>query len=343
MKAYAWQLTGDGAGGMDLRELPIPTPQAGEVGVRIAAASLNYRDLLVRDRYAGTPIPPGSDGAGTVVSVGEGVTELQVGDRVVIGFFAGWRDGPIRTARLDTALGGDRPGVLTEYGLFEADCVARIPDSLGFDQAAAFPCAGVTAWNALMSEEPVDAGDWVLALGTGGVSMFAAQIAKLRGARVIATSSSDGKLERAAALGADAVINYGRTPNWDARVRELTDGHGVDFVVEVSGAATLERTLRACAQGAHVGLVGLLTGYPQKANAELISASHLCLRGLYVGPLTMLAEVMDAFAGAGVRPAIDRHFDFEHLPDAYEHLASGQHVGKVIVNIPGAEGQRNFP
>jgi NADPH:quinone reductase-like Zn-dependent oxidoreductase len=224
--------------------------------------------------------------------------------------------------------------VLAERVTFAAEGLVRIPEEFGFEEAATFPCAAVTAWNALRScAHPLTEDDVVLCLGSGGVSVFALQIAKLAGARTIATSSSPKKLDRLRALGADEVVNYVRTPAWDAVVRELTGGRGADFVIEVGGAETLARSLRACARGGVVTMIGVLSGRAVNADATLVYGNELTLRGVYVGPRTMLEKSLRAFAEAGERPVIDRVYAFEDVPAAYQHLRSGEHLGKVVVGL----------
>jgi NADPH:quinone reductase-like Zn-dependent oxidoreductase len=296
------------------------------------AASLNYRDLLVADQPPRPGLVPLSDGAGEVAEVAPDVRDLRPGDRVAGGFFADWPAGPGRHANLASALGGDLDGVLAETAVFPASAVAKIPDALTFAEAATFPCAGVTAWHSLVGfESPAGAGDAVLALGSGGVAVFALQIARLRGARFIGTSSSEAKREQLRGLGAEAVIDYAATPQWSAEARRATGGHGADFVVETGGAATLEQSLLACARGGCVTLVGVLSGPAATADAELIQRNELTFRSVYVGPLTMLDDVMQAFAGHGLRPVIDRSFGFGDAPAALDHLRRARHVGKVVI------------
>jgi NADPH:quinone reductase-like Zn-dependent oxidoreductase len=262
------------------------------------------------------------------------VRGLQVGDRVAGGFFADWASGPARHANLASALGGDLDGVLSETVVFPASAVAKIPGGLTFAEAATFPCAAVTAWHALVGcHWPAGPGDTVLALGSGGVAMFALQLARLVGARFIGTSSSGAKRERLRALGADAVIDYAATPLWWQEVQQATGGRGADFVVETGGAATLEQSLKASARGGCVTLVGVLSGPAATADADLIQRLELTLRSIYVGPLTMLDDVMQAFAGHGVRPVIDRSFEFGDAPTAFDYLREARHVGKVVIEL----------
>jgi len=328
----SWVLTGEPGRLLRLEDRPEPELGPGQVRVRMRAASLNYRDLLVADEPPRPGLVPLSDGAGEVVEVAAGVRNVRAGDRVAAGFFADWASGPSRHANLASALGGDLDGVLSETAVFPASAVAKIPDALTFAEAATFPCAGVTAWHALAGfESPAGTGDTVLALGSGGVAVFALQIARLRGARFIGTTSSEAKRQRLRDLGADTVIDYAATPQWWQEARQVTGGHGADFVVETGGAATLDQSLRACARGGYVTLVGVLSGLAATADAALIQSNELTFRSIYVGPLTMLDDVMQAFAGHGIRPVIDRSFGFGDAPAAFDHLREARHIGKVVI------------
>jgi NADPH:quinone reductase-like Zn-dependent oxidoreductase len=327
----SWVLTGERHQPMRLEDRAEPALAPSQVRVEVLAAALNYRDVFMFDEPQRPGLVPLSDGAGEVTEVGSGVTDLRPGDRVVGGFFAEWIGGPPRRANLDSALGGDLDGVLSERVVLEAAAVAKIPRALSFAEAATFPCAGVTAWHGLMGHEfPVAQGDTVLTLGSGGVSVFALQIAKLAGAAVIATSSSPAKLERLRELGADVLLDY-TAADWDAAAIQATGGRGVDFIVETGGAATLGRSLRSCAVGGCVTLVGLLSGQATDADAGLIHERSLTLRSIYVGPVTMLRDCLAAFAASGVRPVIDRVFGFAEAPAAFGYLRSGSHLGKIVI------------
>ena len=278
----AWQIVSDaGVDALSLADVELADPGPGEVRVAIAASSLNYRDLLtVTDPVArNLPYPriPNSDGAGTVTAVGPGVTGVAVGDRVASCFFQDWRDGPCSLAAMASALGGALDGVLAEEVVLKADGVVPVPDHLSMEQAASLPCAALTAWNALVEAGRLKAGDTVLLLGTGGVSIFALQFAKMMGARVILTSSSDEKLDRAKAMGADEVINYRRTPDWQTAALDLTDGQGVDVTVEVGGAGTLPRSIEATRVAGTVALIGVLTG--GEINPTLVMRKSIHLQG----------------------------------------------------------------
>ena len=330
----SWVLTGEPGSPLRLEDRPEPELGPGQVRVRMRAASLNYRDLLEADEPPRPGLVPLSDGAGEVVEVAPDVRDVRVGDRVAAGFFADWASGPGRHANLSSALGGDLDGVLSETAVFRASAVANIPGDLTFAEAATFPCAAVTAWHALVGwESPAGARDTVLALGSGGVAVFALQIARILGASFIGTSSSEAKREQLRTMGADAVIDYAGTPQWSVEARRATGGHGADFIVETGGPATLEQSLKACARGGCVTLVGVLSGLAATADAELIQRNELTFRSIYVGPLTMLNDVMQAFAGHRERPVIDRSFEFGDAPAAFDHLRAARHVGKVVIEL----------
>ena len=273
---------------------------------------------------------PLSDGAGVVSGVGPGVEDYDIGDRVVIGFMPGWVEGEFSAAKQALSLGGPGvDGVLTERVIVPATAVARIPDRLTFEEAATLPCAGVTAWSALFERRPVQPGETVLLLGTGGVSIFALQLAKMAGTRVIIISSSDEKLARASALGADHLINYRARPDWEQDVLALTDGTGADLAVDVAGPATLDRTLRATRHGGRISLMGTLTGFDGPIDTGSILQKRITLQGIYVGPVSTLRALMLT----GIRPQIDRVFPFEAADAAYAALRQAGHFGKLVVRI----------
>src|SRR6266481_410332 len=264
MKVY--EITDGNAGidGLKISERPTPKPGHGQVLVRVHSTSLNFRDLATAKGALGRalklPLIPLSDGAGEVVEIGPAVTRWKQGDRVAASFFQSWIDGPQAAGHVRSALGGALDGMLAEYVALDQQGLVAIPDYMSYDDAASLPCAAVTSWNALMIENPVKSGDSVLVMGTGGVSIFALQFARMHGARVIATSSSDAKLARLREMGATDAINYRTTPEWDRRVLELTAGEGVDHVIEVGGPGTLERSLNAVRVGGCVSLIGILGG-----------------------------------------------------------------------------------
>jgi NADPH:quinone reductase-like Zn-dependent oxidoreductase len=318
-------------------EADIPVPGRHEVLVRMRAASLNYRDLMVATgRYArGRPradLVPLSDGAGEVMAVGPEVTRVKAGDRVAATFMQSWIGGEIDAADHASALGGAADGVLAEYRLFDQEGLVLLAEGLSYEEGAALPCAGVTAWNALYGGRPLQPGEDVLVLGTGGVSMLALQFARAAGARVIASSSSDEKLARAADLGAAELINYRRHPDWEAEVLRLTAGRGVDHVIEVGGAGTVSRSIAACRVGGQVHLIGVLTAGATFEPTPLIGRS-VSLRGLYVGSRQMFEAMNRHIAHSAIHPVIDRVFPFEEAKAAYRHLEAAGHVGKIVIRI----------
>jgi NADPH:quinone reductase-like Zn-dependent oxidoreductase len=334
MKAFVIR-DGFGLDRLGFEDRPDPAPGPGQVLVRVRAASLNYRDLLIaKGQYSRSmPLPRvlGSDGAGEVAAVGPGVTRCKPGDRVVGCFFQNWADGPISEAATKGALGGDRDGVLAELVVLEEGGVVPLPAGLGFEEAATLPCAALTAWNALTTGYDV-AGKTVLLQGTGGVSVFALQLAKALGARVLITSGHDDKLRRALDLGADAGTNYKTNPDWDRWAREQTGGAGVDLVVEVGGAGTLERSAKAVRFGGRIALIGVLAG-AGSFNPIHVLMKSITLQGIFVGSRSMF-EAMNALVTArGIRPAIDRVFPFAQAADAFRHLESGAHLGKVVIKM----------
>lgn len=333
MQVYEIQKQGD-TSTLLVAQRPEPTPGPYQIVVQVHAVSLNYRDLGILGNPAQpTPRVPLSDGAGEVIAVGDGVTRVGVGDRVAGIFFQNWLSGSVFAEVHDAVLGGSIDGMLAEQVLLSEEGVVRIPDYLSYEEAATLPCAAVTAWNYLVEQVSLRAGDTVLLLGTGGVSIFALQFAKQHGARVIITSSSDEKLERAKSLGADETINYKTTPDWDRAVSNLTDKRGVDHVVEVGGAGTLERSLRSVRHGGTVGMIGVLTGFETAVNPVFILQKSIRLQGVYVGSRTMFENMNRALTQGRLNPVIDRVFSFTEVPAAYEHLRSGAHFGKVVVRI----------
>jgi NADPH:quinone reductase-like Zn-dependent oxidoreductase len=323
---------------VQLVERETPKPGPGQVLVRMRAASLNYRDLLmVSGMYArgGLPLPlvPVSDGAGEIVEVADGVTRAKPGDRVVLTFFEGWSGGSLTEREMGTARGGARPGVLSEFVVSPEDALLPIPAHLSFEEAATLPCAALTAWQALAEIAPAIPGETVLALGTGGVSIFALQLAKLLGARVILTSSSDDKLARARALGADETINYKTTPDWEKAVRELTVGRGVDRVIEVGGPGTFQKSIASLRMGGRLALIGVLGGLTGGVEILPILLGCLHVDGVYVGSREMFERMNRAVELAKLRPVIDRTFPFDEAPAAYRHLQSGAHFGKIVIRI----------
>ncbi len=322
--------------GLTLGEAPASEPGPGRVRVRIRAASLNYRDLTIaRDPKRGVAGQvPLSDGAGEVVAVGPGVTRVKVGERVAGCFFQDWVAGPFSMASHKQDLGGTIDGVLTEFADLAGEGVVRIPDSLSFEEAACLPCAGVTAWSALVSRGQLKPGQTVLVLGTGGVSVFALQFAASAGCRVVVTSKSDAKLARAKQLGAAEGINYVTTPDWDKEVLRLTGGRGADHVVETGGGGTLGRSVQCVAPGGHVALLGVLTGFgPPSDSLFPLVARNATLSGIYVGSRADFEAMGRHLDVSAIKPVIDRAFEFEQAPGAFEYLERGEHFGKVVVRV----------
>ncbi|MGH8611311.1 MAG: zinc-dependent alcohol dehydrogenase family protein [Gammaproteobacteria bacterium] len=336
MKAYELQQS-FGIDSLTLTDRPQPRPSAGQVLLEMRAWSLNYRDLIVvKGTYHPNlrlPMTPLSDGVGEVVAVGEGVSRVQMGERVAGVFMQKWLDGEPTEAKAKSALGGMTEGLGAEYVALDAEGVIRVPEHLTDEEAASLPCAAVTAWNALVTTGNLKAGDTVLIQGTGGVSLFALQFAKALGARVIATSSSDAKLKRVLELGASDGINYKATPEWGKRAREITGGVGVDHVVEVGGAGTLAESLRAVRMGGRISLIGVLSGAGQ-VDPTPILMKNVCVQGIFVGSRAMFEAMNDAIARHRVRPIVDRVFPFGELPDALRHMELGAHFGKIVLKAP---------
>ncbi len=318
-------------------ERPAPEPDADEVMIRIRAVSLNYRDLLlVQGKYnprLNFPRVPVSDGAGEVVAIGEKVTAWNIGDRVVIPFMPAWLDGELSAAKASSALGGDVDGLLQEFVVIRADALLPLPPPFSFEQAAALPCAAVTAWNGLFVSGNLQPGQTLLLQGTGGVSLFGLQFAKIAGATIILTSSSDAKLERVRAMGAHHTINYRTEPDWEKRVLEITQGRGVDLTLEVGGVGTLAKTLKATAYAGHISLIGVLTGISGELQIGHILHKALTVRGIYVGSRAMFAAMNAAITQHNLEPVIDRVFSFDETLDAFRHLESAQHFGKIVIRF----------
>ena len=335
MKAY--ELQSFSLDGLARVERDEPKPGPGEVLVQFRAASLNYRDLMfatgIYNPRAKLPTVPLSDGAGEIAAVGAGVTRWKVGDRVCPIFTQGWIEGQPTADKGRTALGaGDREGVLREYGTFAESGLVRIPEHLSFEEAATLPCAAVTAWNALVSTAHVKSGDTVLTLGTGGVSVFAVQFAHMHGARVIATSSSDGKLARIRELGADETINYKTTPDWEKEVLRLTGGIGADHVVEVGGPGTLAKSIASTSVGGNVALIGVLAS-GSGFNPISVLMKSIRLQGIFVGSREMFEAMNRAIATNELRPVVDQVFGFDDAHKAFETMQSASHFGKIVIRL----------
>jgi NADPH:quinone reductase-like Zn-dependent oxidoreductase len=335
----AWRIPSFGLDRLELVSLPDPQPQRGEVLVRVHAVSLNFRDLMVvLGRYnpkMHLPRIPASDGAGEIIAVGEGVTRVETGDRVAGIFMQNWIDGAPDAEKTRGALGGDIDGILAELVVLREDGVVRIPDHLSYEEAATLPCAGVTGWNAVVHAGHVKAGDVVVIQGTGGVSIFALQFAKLLGARVLGTSSSDEKLDRAKQFGLDAGLNYRTHPDWDKWVMEQTAGRGADLVVEVGGAGTFRRSLRAVRIGGVVAQIGVLSQSSEPIDIPQLLHKQVSLRGIYVGSRADFDEMNRAISQCALKPAVDKVFTFDGLLEALRHMENGTHFGKLVVRVAG--------
>jgi NADPH:quinone reductase-like Zn-dependent oxidoreductase len=337
MRTY--QLPRGGAGIDALVEVdrPIPKPRYRQLLVKVAACSLNYRDLgIVRGTYR-MPVPenlvPLSDGAGEVVEIGPGVSRVKTGDKVAGCFFQRWPGGEMTAQAAASALGGAIDGMLAEYVVLEEDGVVKVPEHLTIEEGATLPCAGVTAWNAIVHHAKLIAGQTVLLQGTGGVSIFGLQLAHAMGITVIITSSSDEKLARAKALGAACGINYKTTPEWDRAAIAFNGGRGVDHVVEVGGANTLTRSFGAIRNGGKITMIGGLSGGATELNPGLIFSKRANVQGIYVGSTEMFEAMNAALTANRIKPVVDRIFAFDDAPAAYKHMAAGAHFGKIVINV----------
>ncbi len=326
-------------GGLDqlqLSEAPEPgQPGPGEIRVRIRASSLNFHDYAVVVGAIPTEDDriPMADGAGTVEAVGEGVTEFKAGDNVVSTFFPQWLDGPAPIDNFSTTPGDGEDGYARELVVRPANWFTHAPKGYSHAEAATLTTAGLTAWRALVVNGGLKAGDTVLTLGTGGVSIFALQFAKMMGAKVISTSSSDDKLARLRELGADHTINYKTTPAWGAKVQELTNGEGVDHVIEVGGPGTLPESIDAVRIGGHISLIGVLTGREGEVPTAKLMAKQARLQGLIVGSRAHQQEMIRAIEANGMHPILDRSFNLEDIADAFRHEESGRHFGKICLEF----------
>jgi NADPH:quinone reductase-like Zn-dependent oxidoreductase len=332
-----WQISSFGIDSLEFVERPTPSPGAGEVLVKVRAISFNYRDLMVvkgiYNPKLKLPRVPVSDGAGEVVAVGDGVTTWHTGDRVAAIFMQNWLDGPPSSEKSRGALGGDIDGMLAEYVVLKETGLVAIPEHLSFQEAATLPCAGVTAWNAL-SVGDIKPGYTVLIQGTGGVSIFALQLARLRGARVLGISSSFEKLERAYSLGLDAGLNYKESPEWDRWAMDETAGEGVDLVIEVGGQATLPRSLRALRIGGAIAQVGVLSGAVEPVAFPVTSVLHkqVRLQGVYVGSRKDFQELNKAIALTQLRP-VGENFHWSQAREALSRMEEASHFGKLVLTV----------
>lgn len=332
----------DAFGSLDelrLHDEPVPVPQRGELLLRVHAVSLNFRDVAVVQGTYPAPAEPGhipmSDGAAEVVAVGEGAADFKPGDRVIGAFHARWLGGQMPAGLLDEGYGTSRDGWLAEHKVVPQESVVALPESLTYEQGATLPCAATTAWTALSGPTPIRAGHTVLTQGTGGVSLFAVQLAKAVGARVIATTSSAAKAERLRAMGADEVINYNDVPEWGERAKQLTGGRGVDRVVDVGGPSTVGQSIAAVGYGGEVILVGFLGKADPTIDFFALFASGAAVRPIFVGDRAALRSVARTVDAAGIRPVIDRTFAFDDARDAFAHLRDAKHVGKIVIKVAG--------
>jgi NADPH:quinone reductase-like Zn-dependent oxidoreductase len=320
-------------------EAPDPTPVPGEVLVRMRAVSLNYRDLLMvggiygRGSGQAGAITPFSDGCGIVEAVGPGVNRVQVGDRVSTLFFQNWISGPPTQEKLSSALGFPIPGAGRELAVFSQDGVSKVPDFLSDQQVSTLPCAALTAWRALFEDSRLQPGDTVVLQGTGGVSIFGLQFAHAAGYRTIITSSSDAKLERAKALGADAAINYRQAPEWGREVRDATGGQGADFILEVGGGGTIEQSMRAVRIGGHIAVVGVVAGPGAGFNPASLIGNSAKLQGVSVGSRDMFEAMCEAIALKGIQPVVDKVFPWTEAKAAFAAMQAGEHFGKIVLEF----------
>lgn len=337
MRAYQLPKGGAGIDALTKIERPQPKPGHRQVLVKVAACSLNFRDLgIVRGTYR-VPVPdnivPLSDGAGEVVEVGSDVKRVKVGDKVAGCFFQRWPGGEAPPDAHATALGGGIDGMLAEYVVLEEDGVVKFPAHLSLEEAATLPCAAVTVWHAMMEHGKLIAGQTVLLQGTGGVSVFGLQLAHAMGMQSVITSSSDAKLAKAKALGASHTINYKTTPDWEKSAMEFTQGRGVDHVVEVGGQGTLARSFGALRIGGKVSMIGNLSGAATELNPGLIMGRRANIQGISVGSTQMFEALNRAIAANKIKPVIDKVFGFDEVKAAYNHMAAGAHFGKIVIRV----------
>lgn len=320
---------------LEATEAAVPELGANEVLVRIEAVSLNYRDLLIKRGHLG-PVRSGltalSDGAGRVIAVGSSTSRWRIGDHVAPIFYQNWKSGSYEESYFDSGLGaGDTDGVMADIIAIPEDALVALPAGLDSAQGATLPCAAVTAWHALVVRGGLSSGDTLLVQGTGGVSLFGLQIANALGARTIVLSSSEEKLERAAALGAFATINYRSVPDWDVEVRKITDGRGVSHILEVGGPDTFERSLKSIAAGGRIAQIGLLTGFGPQSNILRVQFVNATIDGINVGSREHFESMNKFFADHAIKPVIDRTFAFSEAAEAFEMLEKGAHFGKLVL------------
>lgn len=335
-----WQFATDAGGGfkLALREVPEPKPARNQVAVRVHAVSLNRRDLLMRaGRYGLSATKDGgiplSDGAGEVIGVGADVTRFKVGDRVAGTFFARWADGPPSAAALASARGGNESGMLSQVIVADPEGLVAIPSHLSYEEAATLPCTGVTAWVALFKRGHVQPGQYVLIEGTGGVSVIGLQLAAAAGAKPIVTSSSDKKLEHARELGAAGTVNYRSNADWQKEVRTLTNGAGVDQVLEVGGQDTLPKALQALAFGGHIAMIGGLSGFASDVPVGQLMGLGASVSGIYVGSRADFEALNEFVSAHKIKPIVDKTFALEDAPAAFAAMEEGEFFGKIVIRL----------
>ncbi|MDH6261150.1 NAD(P)-dependent alcohol dehydrogenase [Bradyrhizobium sp. BR13661] len=336
MKAYHLN-SHAGAGRLEPVDVSRPEPAEGEVRIQVEAASLNYRDLITLDRAGQTGLNdrvPLSDGAGVVDAIGANVAQWQIGDRVAASFFRDWISGPFKSSYVSSSLGGSTTdGMLAEYVVLPATALVAVPAHLSSVEAATLPCAGVTAWHGLITRGGMRKGDTLLVQGTGGVALFGLQFAAALGARAIVISSSDEKLARARTMGGSILINYRDTPDWDAALMKATDGEGASHILELGGPGTYDRSLRSVASGGKIVQIGVLTGFGPKPDLARLQWENADIIGVTVGSVEHFTAMNRFLTDQAIHPIVDRIFGFEEVPEAYAHLRSGSHFGKVVVEF----------
>ncbi len=338
-RTKAYWLENFGIDNLVIKELEQQSLRAGQVRVKLHAASLNYRDLLiVKGRYdakvlSSGPLIPLSDAAGEIVEIAREVSRFKVGDQVATIFFQKWLSGECTHDMTKSALGGSVPGVLTNLQVFNQEALVHLPKDYSYEEGATLPCAAVTAWNALIIANKLKAGETVLIQGTGGVSIFALQFAKISGAKVILISSSDEKLAKGKKLGADFLINYKKLPEWETEVRKITDGIGVDHIIEVGGAQTLAKSFKAVRLGGKIAVIGILSGTESSISLLPILMKNILVQGIYVGSRAMFESMNKAIETNKVRPIIDKVFRFDEAKEALYYLERASHFGKVVIKI----------
>ena len=324
-----------GVANLAVEEQPIPKPGPGEIQIRMSAVSINFRDLLMVQGFYNPrqplPLIPGSDGAGVITEVGEAVTQFKVGDRVAPIFAQSWQSGEPDKNKLASTLGGPIQGTLAEYRVLPETGVVPVPAHLSDPEASTLTCAALTAWSSLVTYGAVTAGDTILLQGTGGVSIFALQFAKLLGCRVIITSSSDEKLEKTKTLGAEHTINYKKIPQWSREIKTLTNGQGVDHIIEVGGANTLSESLKSIRIGGTISMIGVLSGTAAKLSVLPLLMKQIRIQGILVGHREGFMAMNRAIDANKLKPVVDRTFPVEQAAEAFGYMASGKHFGKICI------------